>query len=107
MYRKAYACLTILLSIIMPFGLSITVLSEPASDYTDVKSNTWYSDSVLFCTEHGYMVGLDDHTFGTEKFLTRVQLVQILYALAGKPTVDDKSTFSDVPSGKWYSGACS
>ena len=51
----------------------------------------------------GYMVG-DNTGFNPEGEMTRAQMVQILYAMEGKPKTE-KSSFSDVQGDAWYADA--
>jgi hypothetical protein len=39
--------------------------------------------------------------------MTRAELVQVLYSLAGRPAASAASSFSDVASGDWYAAAVS
>ena len=92
-----------LLSLVLAVSCSVSVL---ASSFTDVKDPSWYSESVNYVVEKGYMAGMSETIFSPNTMITRAQLTQILYAAEGKPEAKGESTFSDVPStGKWYSSA--
>ena len=48
-----------------------------------------------------FMSGYGDGRFAPDVPLSRAMLAQILYNMAGKPSVDN-CIFADVPSGAWY-----
>ncbi len=73
--------------------------------FTDVKVGSWYYDAVTFVFENGLMQGTSATRFSPDSSLTRAMLAQILYNRAGKPTVKDKSAFTDVANDAWYADA--
>ena len=50
--------------------------------YFDVKEDAWYADAVAWCSETGIMKGYGGGLFGPEDYVTREQLVSILYNYA-------------------------
>lgn len=76
-----------------------------AATFDDVKTPSWYSEAVDYVVTEGYMTGVGNGKFDPGGTVTRAQVVQILYAKEGKPAVQNKKTFSDVPEGKWYAQA--
>ena len=50
--------------------------------YLDVKEDAWYVDAVAWCSESGVMKGYGEGLFGPEDYITREQLVSILYNYA-------------------------
>ncbi len=82
--------------------------TEPVGGFTDVRSNAWYADEVLFCLEKGYMKGMSETVFSPNSNVTREQFVLILANMAGVDTdvyKDIDSGMTDVPVGYWFSGA--
>ncbi len=82
--------------------------SHPVGGFTDVKSNAWYADEVLYCLDKGYMKGMSDTIFSPNSNVTREQFVLILANIAGVDTdayKDIDSGMTDVPTGAWFSGA--
>lgn len=73
-----------------------------AASFKDVKEGKWYSDAIDYVVANKYMEGVGNSTFAINTAVTRAQLVQILYAMEGKPEVN-ADMFSDVPKGKWFS----
>ncbi len=76
-----------------------------AEMFDDIVEGPWYFEGVDYMTEKGFMNGTGNNLFKPDSTLTRAQLVTILYRLAGEPAVQYKSSFSDVPNGKFYSKA--
>ena len=73
--------------------------------YTDVATGTWYYEAVRFVSENGLMGGYGKGLFGPNDNLSRAQLVQILYNHAGRPVIQNGSTFTDAAPGAWYADA--
>ena len=79
--------------------------SIPTVKYSDVQEDSWYYDAVNFVTAQGFMEGTDTGAFLPENSLTRSQFAKILYNMEGNPEAGNASTFTDVPTGKWYTDA--
>ena len=75
--------------------------------FPDVKEGQWFYKGVMYSAEHGIINGLPDGTFGPDVKMSRAQLVQMLYAMAGRPTVKITDKFSDVSEGQWFAAAAS
>ena len=73
--------------------------------FYDVAQGAWYYDAVQYVTQRGLMTGVSDRQFAPNAILSRAQAVQILYALAGGPTVSASNDFVDVNRGDWYADA--
>ena len=73
--------------------------------YYDVPGDFWGREYIQKVYDKNYMVGTDCVTFGPNNKVTREQFVQILYSMAGQPSVSYEARFSDVPAGKWYTNA--
>ncbi len=80
----------------------------PYDDVTEADENKgikgdWFAADVRYMYENEIMKGLSDNSFGPENFLTRGQIVTILYRLEGEPEVTaTKSQFTDVPANQFY-----
>lgn len=83
-----------------------TALAGNSYGFNDVNPNDWYTtDDVLgYVTENGLMNGYGNGKFGPYETVSRAQVAQILWNMAGKPLVGAKS-FSDVPDNEWYAPA--
>lgn len=96
--------ITVTVFIVMSL-LSSMALTSAKTVFVDVKTPSWYSEAVTYVVDRGYMVGVTKDQFDPFSNVTRAQIVQIIYAMEGKPTVITKTGFSDVTDGKWYSAA--
>ncbi len=76
----------------------------PASQFTDVSSNDWFAKAAEYVTDKGIMTGVGGGKFAPQTTTSRAMLVQMLYALEGKPFVSGVSFF-DVASGDWFASA--
>lgn len=76
----------------------------PSANMTDVPVGAWYHEEVDNMLSRGIMAGTSATTFSPNDNLTRAQIVQMLYALEGKPAAG-KSSFGDVPQDAWYADA--
>lgn len=87
--------------------LVATTLASPAmakSRFSDVASGSWYESYVDYVADKKLMTGVSSDSFAPEKQVTRAELVQTLYAMAGRPTVADETSFVDL-SQDWYKNA--
>ena len=76
----------------------------PKRAFTDVMSKDWYFDASQYAFEKGFMVGMDDGSFGAGSVMSRDMMMQVLYTMAGKPAVED-SYFDDVAAEDWFADA--
>ncbi len=82
--------------------IPVTVQSMP---FTDVALSSWYYGAVEHVYENGLMNGTGGTLFEPSATTIRSMIVQILYNKEGSPAVSSSGTFSDVPSGKWFTNA--
>ncbi len=78
--------------------------------FADVNEESWQYEYVLYAYRNGLMKGKGKDTedriiFAPNDYLTREELVQVLYNGEGKPQVSYTDRFADVPDGKWYTDA--
>ena len=74
--------------------------------FKDVKMGKWYTTPVLWAYANGLVSGMNATTYGVNSNLTRGQIMVILYAWAGKPSVEGmENPYTDVPAGKWFTDA--
>lgn len=84
----------------MTRGMLVTVLyrleGKPAiagaNNFADVKSGQWYTDAVLWATEHKIVEGYGGGLFGIQDAITREQMAAILYRYAQYKTYDTAKT---------------
>lgn len=72
--------------------------------FTDVSEGAWYYEAVRYVCEKGMMDGVAEGVFAPDATTSRAMLVTILYRLEKEPAASG-SSFTDVPSGQWYTNA--
>lgn len=75
---------------------------SPVTRYTDLEVDTWYYSGAKFAIEAGLMTGGSDTSFYPEMELSRAMVVQVLYAMRGKPAHSGVNPFPDLDAGAWY-----
>lgn len=74
----------------------------------DVDKNAWYHDAVDYVIDRGLMTVGDDLNFSPHTGALRVQVLELLYELAGSPSLSPGTVqlpFADVTTGSGYRGA--
>ena len=111
--RKAYDGLTeaqqklvTKLSVLTTAEEKFAALNQPV-EFPDVKEGQWFYKGVQYSAKRGIISGLPDGTFGPDVKMSRAQLVQMLYAMAGRPAVKITDKFSDVKEGQWFAASAS
>lgn len=85
--------------------LSVAVSAED-KPFADIKDNAWYTQSISYCYDHGYMTGMSEGVFSPSGKLTRAQTVQIFYSMdIGEKQITGSMPFSDVTADKWFYNA--
>ena len=56
--------------------------STEANAFTDVKTDMWYTDAILWANENGIVAGYDNGAYGVGDLITREQFATILYRYA-------------------------
>lgn len=84
-----------------------TFSAYAASQFTDVKQGAWYEEHISYAVENGIFNGTSATTFSPNTNMTRAQFVQVFANISNVDTSNKNvsSSFSDVPSGKWYTAA--
>ena len=81
-------------------------LFDSAERFTDIESGKWYKEAVDYVVSHELFSGMSDTKFEPNTSMTRAMFVSVLARVDGAVTSKKtKTKFSDVPSGKWYTGA--
>ena len=93
---------------IMP-GSAVTVsaaFGPNSSSFSDVATDSWYHDAVLYVTQNGLFNGIDENLFAPDEHMTRAMLMTVLYRKAGEPQVEGETEgFLDVDDEAWYHDA--
>ncbi|MBP8640629.1 MAG: S-layer homology domain-containing protein [Oscillospiraceae bacterium] len=81
---------------------TFVVTKTPIVVFDDVSTNAWYYDAVEYAARNGIMKGVAETAFAPNDEVSRAMLVTVLYRLEGNPAVTDKSAFTDIENGQWY-----
>ena len=71
--------------------------------FSDVKPGKWYTKYILWAFSEGLVSGYEDGTYRPNNELNRGEILTLLYAFDGKPSIEGiENPYSDVKPGKWY-----
>ena len=71
--------------------------------FTDVRSDAYYYDAVVWAVEQGITAGTSATTFSPDASCTRAQMVSFLWRAAGSPEPQGSTNpFADVQAGTYY-----
>ena len=92
------------------FSLYVIGYEEPAvnNPFTDVSTDDWFYDEVMYAYENGIMNGMGNNQFQPNATTNRAMVVTILYRLAGSPDLSNENLgypFADVDASSWYGDA--
>lgn len=85
--------------------VSVAVSIYQNGAFDDVKSTDWYYDCTEYVNSNNLITGTANRTFSPNVKINRAMMATVLWRLAGKPVADNKSDFTDVEDGTWYSDA--
>ncbi len=78
----------------------------PTAHFDDVPVGTWYHDDVDYVVELGLIQGMTPEHFGPEIVTNRAMMAQLLYRMAGSPSVEGLDhPFTDVRAEQWFHDA--
>lgn len=77
----------------------------PSKAFSDLNTSCWYHEYTDYVLSKGLMNGMENQRFEPDRALTRGMLVTTLYRLAGSPEVTEKTTFTDLRAGAYYTDA--
>ena len=81
-------------------------VNELENPFSDIKLSKWYAPYVLWAASEGLVAGYEDGTFRPENELTRAEVLQLLYAKEGKPSIEGiENPYSDAKPSKWFHAA--
>lgn len=83
-------------------GSPVVTGSNP---FTDVASNEYYYNAVLWAVRQGITTGTSASSFSPNATCNRAQTVTFLYRYAGSPAVSGSSSFGDVAANEYYTSA--
>lgn len=76
-----------------------------ANPFSDVSSDAYYCDAVLWAVEQGITGGTGGGKFSPDDPCTRAQMATFLWRANGSPKVTGTTPFSDVSAGTYYCNA--
>lgn len=79
--------------------------TETVCPFADVNAGAWYYKAVLWATEKGITLGVNDTAFAPDDAVTRAQAVTFLHRAAARPAPAAANPFADVAAGTYYQGA--
>ncbi|MBQ7600460.1 MAG: S-layer homology domain-containing protein [Clostridia bacterium] len=105
MKNRALKYITLILSVLIT--VSAIPFSVMAADgpFTDVPSDAYYPDAVMWAYENGITTGTTETKFAPASTCTRAQVVTFLWRALGQPMPEGKNTFSDILPGNYYYNA--
>lgn len=87
---------TKLLALLLAATLLLCSFSLPANAAVDDIENHWGRNAINYCITNGYMSGVSGTKFQPNGPVTRAQVVQVLYSMAGSPDTSNLSNpFTD------------
>jgi len=102
--KKALATVLVVIMIAAIFTPTLA-MATPQHPFTDVGTNTWYSEAVDYVWANNLMRGTGANTFSPNSTMSRAMVATILYRLADEPSVSFAPVFTDVSAGSWYANA--
>lgn len=73
--------------------------------FSDVKTSDWYYDAVNNVKNRGIMTGLTSSYFGVNENIARAHFAIVMHRIAGTPSTNYTSIFSDVSSSATFASA--
>lgn len=99
-------CLSFVLALVMILTMvPMTAVAASADRFTDVTKDKWYYTFVDYVAEKGYFSGTSETKFSPDVTMTRAMFVTALANMESVTADNSKTAFTDVPAGKWYTGA--
>lgn len=89
-------------------NMSFVSLGFACPDFSDVKYDSWYYESVRYCAHKGFVKGFGDGTFGADAQLQRQDFVMILAKISGADLGEYENIYcglTDVEVEKYYTSA--
>lgn len=82
-------------------------VSNNVGEFDDVMAKQWYSESIRYCAQHGYMDGTGYRLFDADATLTREMFVKILFNISDDTEYEftEDIPYTDVKKGSWYENA--
>lgn len=86
------------------YQLDLTA-AEEVMPFSDLPKGEWFTEPVLKMLELGVVNGMPDGSFQPTGTVTRAQVANMLFKLAGQPAPQSDAVFADVKADSWYADA--
>ena len=86
------------------YQLDLTA-AEEVMPFSDLPKGEWFTQPVLKMLELGVVNGMPDGSFQPTGTVTRAQVANMLFKLAGQPAPQGDAVFADVKADSWYADA--
>lgn len=80
-------------------------IEDNSKKFSDVASDKWYANSVDFVTSRELFSGTSNTAFSPSNAMNRAMLTTVLYRLAGEPSTEKTTQFTDVKDNQYYADA--
>ncbi|MBQ3356872.1 MAG: S-layer homology domain-containing protein [Oscillospiraceae bacterium] len=97
---KINRLVSILLAVVMVFGMFAVTVSAEEAAFSDIKGH-WAEEIINEWASHKVVNGYPDGTFKPDNYITRAEFAQVVKNLLALDKKADKD-FSDVAKGAWY-----
>lgn len=88
---------------VIPRPIASAKHEESVNPFTDVSTDDYFSDAVIWASEEGITTGTSAVSFSPDASCTRAQAVTFLWRAAGSPAPrSTEMPFADVPTGAYY-----
>lgn len=88
-------------------GLAMLTYTERGNLFEDIYIGQWCCEAVDEAVSEGLFLGVTPRQFRPQDYITRAQLVSVLWRVSGKPAADVSADFSDIPADHWAYDAIS
>ncbi len=103
---KKWIAAVLALALILAPALSTTAFAAlDDTGFSDVSTNDWYAEAVMYCHENELMSGTGGNAFSPNATMTRAMLATVLWRIADESVVNYLMQFSDVAGNDWYTEA--
>ena len=103
---KRRRVISLILALCLAAGFTLPALAAPEdTGFSDVRSDAWYAEAVVWASGRGIMGGYSGGSFGPDESITRAQFSAVLYRAAGSPAVRTQAAFPDVGASDVFAAA--
>lgn len=109
-----------LICVILMFAMLCMTILPAAADagkikcpYQDVTSDDWFYEDVMYIVEvsqnslnEGEGIIYNDNLY-PHNLVTRIEFIEFLWSMAGRPESETNHSFADIEPGKWYFNSAS